>query len=182
MPNWCANHIEITGPEDKINKLYMDAQDGFLESLAPLGKWDYNDAISQWGTKWEVDINNLAVSLNQSSGTATLAGYFDSAWSPPTTALETFLENNPECEAELYYYEPAMDFCGNMNNNITISDVDKDFFSDDPVGQELDLHFDIIDMLEQDEEYEQEQALSEPPDTEHGFEFNEQHRRSDTTI
>lgn len=166
MPNWCANHIEITGPEDKINKLYMDAQDGFLETLAPLGKWDYNDAVAQWGTKWEVDIDNLAVdvSMAKHNGTATLSGYFESAWSPPMEALQTYLDNNPDCEGELYYYEPAMDFCGNMNNNITISDVDKDFFANDPVGQELDGHFAIIDYLEEYEEEEQEEALATPPD------------------
>ena len=166
MPNWCANHIEITGPEDKINKLYMDAQDGFLETLAPLGKWDYNDAVAQWGTKWEVDIDNLAVdvSMAKHNGTATLSGYFESAWSPPMEALHTYLDKNPDCEGELYYYEPAMDFCGNMNNNITISDVDKDFFANDPVGQELDGHFAVIDYLEEYEEEEQEEALATPPD------------------
>ena len=52
MPNWCANHIEITGPEDKINILYQDAQDGFLETLAPIGDWEYNTAVEKWGTKW----------------------------------------------------------------------------------------------------------------------------------
>jgi len=166
MPNWCANHIEITGPEDKINKLYMDAQEGFLETLAPLGKWDYNDAVSQWGTKWEVDINDLAVdvSMAKHNGTATLSGYFESAWSPPMEALQTYLDNNPDCEGELYYYEPAMDFCGNMNNNITISDVDKDFFANDPVGQELDGHFAVIDYMEEYEEEIQEEALATPPD------------------
>ena len=166
MPNWCANYIEITGPEDKINKLYMDSQDGFLETLAPLGNWDYHDAVAQWGTKWEVDIDNLAVDLSMANdnGQATLGGYFESAWSPPLEALQTYLDNNPDCEGELYYYEPSMDFCGNMNNNITISNVNKDFFVNDPVGQELEGHFAIIDYLEEFEEEEHEEALATPPD------------------
>ena len=39
--NWCANYIEISGPrrQDGTNS-HMDFQDGFLETLAPLGKWD----------------------------------------------------------------------------------------------------------------------------------------------
>ena len=166
MPNWCANHIEITGPEDKINKLYMDAQDGFLETLAPLGDWEYHNAVSTWGTKWEVDIDGLSVDLSmaETNGTATLGGYFESAWSPPLEALQKYLNNNPDCEGDLFYYEPSMDFCGNMNNNITISDVNKDFFANDPVGQELDGHFAIIDYLEEYEEEEQEEALKTPPD------------------
>lgn len=166
MPNWCANHIEITGPEDKINMLYQDAQDGFLETLAPIGDWEYNTAVEKWGTKWEVDIDNLAVDLSMAdrNGTATLSGYFESAWSPPMEALQTYLDNNQDCEGELYYYEPAMDFCGNMNNNITISSVNKDFFANDPVGQELDGHFAIIDYMEEYEDEVQEEALATPPD------------------
>ena len=166
MPNWCANHIEITGPEDKINELYMKAQEGFLETLAPIGEWEYNTAVEKWGTKWEVDIDNLAVDLSMAStdGTATLSGYFESAWSPPIDALNTYLGSNPDCEGDLYYYEPSMDFCGNMNNNITISSVNKDFFANDPVGQELDGHFAIIDYMEEYEDEVQEEALATPPD------------------
>lgn len=166
MPNWCANYIEITGPEEKINKLYMDSQEGFLETLAPIGGYDYNNAIDTWGTKWEVDINDLSVdvSMAEHDGTATLSGYFESAWSPPLGALEKYLENNNDCNGDLYYWEPAMDFCGNFNNNITISNAGKEFFANDPIGQELDGHFAVIDYLEEYEETEMEEALATPPD------------------
>ena len=125
-----------------------------------------SDAVAQWGTKWEVDIDNLAVDRQTANDNiTTLGGYFERVReSPQTEALQTYLDNNPDCEGELYYYEPAMDFCGNMNNNITISNVNKDFFVNDPVGQELEGHFAIIDYLEEFEEEEQEQALATPPD------------------
>jgi hypothetical protein len=51
-----------------------------------------------------------------------------------------------------------------MNNNITISSVNKDFFANDPVGQELDGHFAIIDYMEEYEDEVQEEALATPPD------------------
>ena len=45
VPNWCANHVEITGPKEKIKDLFDIAKngDGLLEAMAPLGKWDYHD-------------------------------------------------------------------------------------------------------------------------------------------
>ena len=164
MPNWCANHIEITGPEEKIQKIYMDSQNGLLETLAPLGEWEYNDALNGWGTKWEVDSTGLAVDLSMNDGTATLSGYFESAWSPPVQALETFELKNPDCEVKLHYYEPSMDFCGSLDETITISDVKKDYFLTDPLGIELDGHFDVVGMIDDYYEIEQEEALDTPPD------------------
>lgn len=182
MPNWCANHIEISGPTNKIKDLYektcitgrqtteQGSEVGFLEYLAPLGEWNYHDALSTWGTKWEVDAE---LDFNYTDNGAVLTGYFDSAWSPPVQACETFMIHNPDCDVQLHYYEPAMDFCGDLNNHITISDEGKDFFCNDPVGQELDGHFGIIDMIEEEEEYQQDEVLATPPDVMEGTEFEE---------
>ena len=182
MPNWCANHIEISGPADKIKDLYektkitdrqtteQGSQVGFLEYLAPIGDYDRADAISTWGTKWEVDVE---LDFSYTDTGAVVTGYFDSAWSPPVPALERFLTKNPDCDGNLFYYEPAMDFCGDLSNHVTISDEGIDFFCNDPVGQELDGHFAIIDMLEEHEEEEQQEALATPPDQMEGTEFEE---------
>ena len=53
MPNWCSNHLEINGPKEKIKDLFDVAKnsDGLLETMAPIGKWDYNDAVTD-GTHW----------------------------------------------------------------------------------------------------------------------------------
>ena len=173
MPNWCANHIEISGPTEKIQDLYdktritdrqtteQGSEVGFLEYLAPIGEYDRDNAVGTWDTKWEVDVE---LDFNYTDSGAMVTGYFDSAWSPPVTALLRYLHKNPDCSAELYYYEPAMDFCGNLDEHITISDVSRDYFTDDPVGKRLDAHFDIVGMLDEYEEAEQEEALSTPPD------------------
>ena len=182
MPNWCANHIEITGPADKLKQVYntteiknrgkvnQGPEQGFLETIAPLGDWDYHDALNTWGTKWEVDVE---LDFNYTDTGAVLTGYFDSAWNPPIQACETFMKDNPDCDIQLHYYEPAMDFCGDLNNHITISDTNIDFFTKDSLGQELDGHFNIVDMIEEHEEYEQEEILATPPDVMEGTEFEE---------
>ena len=47
---------------------------------------------------------------------------------------------------------------------VWISDESRDYFTDDPVGQSLDAHFDIVGMLDEYEEAEQDEALATPPD------------------
>ena len=109
MPNWCNNYTEIEGPVETIKELYNAGKDEkFLEHMAPLGQWDYHDALSEWGTKWEVDI--VGLELINNGDTATIKGYFESAWSPPEQAFTTFMMNNEDVSARLFYYEPAMDF------------------------------------------------------------------------
>ena len=41
------------------------------------------------------------------------------------------------------------------------------------MGQELDGHFAIIDMIEEEEEYQQDEVLATPPDVMEGTEFEE---------
>ena len=40
MPNWCNNSITISGPKDKITKLYNDAvaENGLLQVMYPMPK------------------------------------------------------------------------------------------------------------------------------------------------
>ena len=79
MPNWCNNSITISGPKDKITKLYNDAvaENGLLQVMYPMPKeledttspapkegepqplvdgydnW-YDWRVNNWGTKWDV--------------------------------------------------------------------------------------------------------------------------------
>jgi len=167
MPDWCSDYISISGPKEKIEQVWNTAHDceGLLEAMVPLGEWDYQDAVTNWGTKW--DINPIDSGLNyeeQGNGVAVIEGHCESAWSPPVKALETFLDKNPECEANLLYYEPSMDFCGNLDHHIQISTQHKDFWSTTDIGEELEEVFGISEMLEEFEEEEQEIALATPPD------------------
>lgn len=79
----------------------------------------------------------------------------------------TYLDNNPDVDIELFYYEPSMDFAGELGNNILISDQNKDFWLNTDLGVTLDNHFGVVDMLEEYEEEVHEEVLSEPPDVLH---------------
>jgi len=149
MPNWCNNWAEIEGPVEKIEALHEAGKnESFLEHMVPLGKWDYEDAVTEWGTKWEIDIGNMEI-VKTDDGRAVLKGYFESAWSPPDQAFTKYLINNNDVNIDLRYFEPSMDFTGTLEHGtFNISDVGEGFFLNTTVGKQLDECFCVIDMLE----------------------------------
>jgi len=109
MPNWCYNNVDITATTEEQKALLhrvstAEAADGFFELLRPLGEWDYNNSLANWGTKWDVEVMDIDYDGD------TLSTSFDSAWSPPVALYEYLKEQGFEVSAN--YYEPGMDFAG----------------------------------------------------------------------
>ena len=73
MPNWCENELEVKGEKKDISKfkkvLDLEKQDSednkienLLKSFVPIpsdedDNW-YSWCVDNWGTKWDVDIDN----------------------------------------------------------------------------------------------------------------------------
>ena len=187
MPNWCNNTITITGGANTIRNLWEEAQTaikdkdgkgsfGLLSAMAPepdyevtevapaVGEekimsdwWDWR--VTNWGTKWDVDDDGLEFE-DHGDGTATIRGWFDSAWSPPLEALNTFCEDMDGVYAEIYYHEPGMTFVGYWDSEGSDDHYD---YSDatsttirDVIPEYLDDHFDISGDMEMWEEEEKE--------------------------
>jgi len=180
MPNWCNNTITITGPKDKITKLYTEAKAGneLLQAMYPMPKeledttspapkegkpqplvdgydnW-YDWRVNNWATKWDVDVENLELSEDGTN----ISGWFDSAWSPPTGAYEEFLAKNEDCSIKALYYEGGMDFGGEWFDGgdtcLTMSDYSADQMEDPNEGliYELNEHFNFAEAVR---EYEEE--------------------------
>ena len=114
MPNWCSNNIVIEGPKEKVEAIWSratdDTDEGLLTALHPIGKWEYETALAEWGTKW--DINMTDANLEISEDGTRIEGFFESAWSPPLEAFNTFCEDMDGVYAEIYYHEPGMTFVG----------------------------------------------------------------------
>lgn len=165
MPNWCSNQMHLEGPAETINQVWENAKhiEGLLEAICPLGEWEYSKATSVWGTKWDVEIQDLEYTETSDGKIGTISGGFDSAWSPPTEAFDHFLSNNPDCEAELLFYEGGNDFCGSLHaGEFTVTDLGVTFFEQDPVGQQLEENFGIVDMLYEHEDELQAEILQQP--------------------
>jgi hypothetical protein len=76
------------------------------------GNW-YDYCVNEWGTKWDVGGNDYNEPQQDSPNKITMA--FDSAWAPPTAAMDKFMDLG--FSVRLYYYEPGMCFCGIYDEN-----------------------------------------------------------------
>ena len=172
MPNWCNNTISLSGPKDKVKAIFdkAKAEDALLQQLDPMPTalecttsptdvdiW-YDWRINNWQTKWDVDTETLE--YREEGDTGIIEGWFDSAWSPPIGAYDTFLAKNEDCSIKSYYYEGGMDFGGlyedGADDCITISDYTADQMEDPNEGLifELDERFNFSEYVR---EYEEEQ-------------------------
>jgi len=160
MPNWCDNSITISGPKDKITELWKSAQTaqqgdfGLLEAMVPIGDWEYDTAVENWGTKW--DISDEGLELNINGNHAKITGYFQSAWSPPIDAYDNYLDLNPEVEIHATYNE-GISFLGKYENgnNTYYEDlkdlVDGGAMQDDKTFARLVGDYDIEEDIENSE-------------------------------
>ena len=71
------------------------------------GNW-YDYCVNEWGTKWDVGGDDYNEPQQDSPNKITMA--FDSAWAPPTAAMDKFMDLG--FSVRLYYYEPGMCFAG----------------------------------------------------------------------
>ena len=162
MPNWCNNNITISGPTETIKQLWEDAQTagpdggfGLLEAMAPIGDWDYGTAVETWGTKWDISDEGLEFTDN-GDGTASIQGWFDSAWAPPIGAYEKFCDDMDNCEISASYFEPGMDFAGFWHGMEEHLDDLHEVWENDPDNELFRRLDEEYNLVEQFEEYEEE--------------------------
>jgi len=122
----------------------------------------YSWRVSNWSTKWEVSSEGLEYSEDTDNGTATISGWFDSAWAPPINAMATYGAENPDVQITLDYNEPGMCFVGRAT--VTEGELVDDYaeYTDcdsktvrDVIGEEFDDFWAISENMA---EWEEESA------------------------
>jgi hypothetical protein len=170
MPNWCNNSVTITGPAERIAALWTRASAGaegtaLLNAMRPMpaelleGEAWYGWRVENWGTKWDIDVQGLEFA-EFSDGTATISGWFDSAWSPPLDAFQAYSNENPDVDMELKYFEPGMSFVGVWDSAggdaywDKLEELLETTAEQDAVLHDLLEHFDVASWYETDEDEE----------------------------
>jgi hypothetical protein len=193
MPNWCNNTITISGQTETIKNLWEEANredGGLLKAMVPQPKdmfhgnlgseeremciekgipnW-YDWQVANWGTKWDVSTEGLQFTDN-GDGTAEISGWFDSAWSPPIEAYQTFCDDMDGVYLDAWYEEGGMDFAGHWSSEgdddhlDDISSYARRVVENNESGcdlyDQLDSHFDITEARREyiEEELEEENA------------------------
>jgi hypothetical protein len=163
MPNWCSNNATFTHEDlDRVKALAAAFQAGnaFMTfQPTPSGEWDYAWCSENWGTKWDVEAQDVTVEEN------TITLWFDSAWSPPIGFYDHMIEQGWEIDAT--YHEPGMCFAGHYDNG---EDNSYEYdFSDEDWRDGIDDQ-DVLYLLEdeyeswkewQDEEEDEEDESNE---------------------
>lgn len=168
MPNWCYNSATLhNSDKSKIDALEQELQKEDAQVFQhlrpnPTGEWDYNWSVENWGTKWDVTVQDW-----EREDDNTIVMHFDTAWSPPTTLYE-FLETEEGWSVRAYYHEPGMVFIGRYEDGFD------DYYEYDITDRESveNLPEDLIDfggLMDEVDRYEEEQyeeSLSELERTE----------------
>jgi hypothetical protein len=139
-----------------------EAQKKLLEDTARnievhgYGNW-YDFCVNEWGTKWDVGGNDYNEPIQESPNKITMS--FDSAWAPPTTAMDRFEALG--FSVRLYYYEPGMAFAGiyedGHDDYHDLGNMTSDQVAEE-IPSELDEMFGISETIA---EYEAEEAEEE---------------------
>lgn len=179
MPNWCENNVRLEVPnkeeKDKIIAVLDSDSDGgkdvgLLNYLMPEPSEEYTDGddtkdkdkifpdwyswrCTNWGTKWDVDIQHWNVADN-GDGSYTFNMSFDSAWSPPLGVYdEVYKKHDQGWNMSGTYIEGGMCFMGYYEDGTDNSfDIGTRTTTEAPdwLVDEFSWHYDS------QEEYEQE--------------------------
>ena len=119
MPNCCLNTIVVCSADLSKFKTWLGDGKALLSKIAPTpqallddngsrglpGGW-YDWRVEKWGTKWDVDADITVCSDTEVNFS------FDSAWGPPTRAMQTMGELFPDISIRHAYLEEGECFVG----------------------------------------------------------------------
>ena len=115
----------------------------------------YSWSVDKWGTKWNCDAQDWMKIENPNEDQASVTFWFDSAWSPPT-ALYEFIESNSEFIVTASYLEEGMSFVGQFSGGIDECYEFSDAESLEDIPEELVDEWNLVALVEQNEEWEDE--------------------------
>ena len=146
------------GADDNPEQIALEAaQKSNLEVHGYKDWYDY--CVNEWGTKWDVGGNDYNEPQQDTPTQITMS--FDSAWAPPTVAMDKFEAMG--FSVRLYYYEPGMCFAGIYEDGhdayYELSGMTSAQVAED-IPSELDEMFGISESMAEYEEENQEIELN----------------------
>ena len=119
------------------------------------GNW-YDYCVNEWGTKWDVGGDDCGEPSDDSPNATAMN--FDSAWAPPTAAMDKFMDLG--FKVKLVYWESGMCFAGIYDENgddyLDYTDMSADEVAE-AINPELDECMCIVENLREWEEDNKEE-------------------------
>lgn len=147
MPNWCSNTLVLqhSDPAMIVRAAEAVKADRLCAEFVPLGgdglhEWNYDLAVENWGTKWDVSQTEVIDQFENSISVA-----FESAWSPPIAFYDRMVEMGFEVNAS--YFEPGMGYVGKyIDGEDEEYEIDPEDLSNIP--EELNEIWGVTEMYE----------------------------------
>ena len=95
------------GDDTDPKQIELEAQEKSNLEKHGYSTW-YDFCVNEWGTKWDVGGDDYNAPQQDGPNKITMA--FDSAWAPPSAAMDKLMDLG--FSVRLYYYEPGMCFAG----------------------------------------------------------------------
>jgi hypothetical protein len=158
MPNWCDNSFTVTHKDPEMVRKFIDGVNAgnLFETLVPLTtkEWDYNTAVNEWGTKWDVCGGYADPDIDENSALVGATGWFQTAWGPGIEAYRRLTDLG--FDLDVTYHESGMCFAGHYSEDDDYY-VEYDFENAD--WREGIDDEDVLELLEN--EYENWQMWNE---------------------
>jgi hypothetical protein len=152
------------GDDADPKQVELEAQEKANLEAHGYSNW-YDYCVNEWGTKW--DIGGDDYNAPQEDGPNKITMAFDSAWAPPTAAMDKMMDLG--FSVRLYYYEPGMCFAGIYSEDgddyYDLSDMNSEQVKEE-LPEVLDDMFGISECMA---EYEAEEAEENEDETPHEF-------------
>jgi hypothetical protein len=155
--------MQIAGPREGVEILVHAATEGLgedhdgmprglLSVMAPVsGKKTASSQSAEWGTKWDVTDAEVIDEYDLGEGRVSVDLVFDTAWSPPIEAVETFLGENDDFSVRMQYFEPGIAFVGEYTDERGEETYEYEEFTADTVRNHIPEHlveqFDLEGVL-----------------------------------
>ena len=147
MPNWCSNTLVLqhSDPAMIVRAAEAVKADRLCAEFVPLGGdglhgWNYDLAVENWGTKWDVSQTEVIDQFENSISVS-----FESAWSPPIAFYDRMVEMGFEVHAT--YFEPGMGYVGKyIDGEDEEYEIDPEDLSNIP--EELNEVWGVTEMYE----------------------------------
>jgi len=99
------------GDDTDPKQIELEAQEASNIKEHGYATW-YDFCVNEWGTKWDVGGDGYTAG---DTGPNSTSMAFDSAWAPPTNAMDKFMDLG--FKVKLVYWEAGMCFCGLYDEN-----------------------------------------------------------------
>jgi hypothetical protein len=140
------------GDDTDPKQIELEAQEKANLEAHGYSTW-YDYCVNEWGTKWDVGGDDYNEPIDEGPNKVIMS--FDSAWAPPTVAMDKLVDLG--FSVRLYYYEPGMAFAGIYEDG---SDDYYDYggMNSDQVAEELPTALDeMFGISESIAEWEEEE-------------------------